>query len=35
MEIGWYPGHMAKAKRQLKEMLPLLNVVIEVADAAS
>ncbi|HHZ20630.1 MAG TPA: ribosome biogenesis GTPase YlqF [Firmicutes bacterium] len=33
MEIGWYPGHMAKAKRQLKEMLPLLDVLIEVADA--
>lgn len=33
MNIGWYPGHMAKAKRQLKEILPLLDVLIEVADA--
>lgn len=33
MEIQWYPGHMAKAKRQLSEMLPLLDVVVEVADA--
>lgn len=33
MEIHWYPGHMAKAKRQLSELLPLLDVVVEVADA--
>jgi ribosome biogenesis GTPase A len=33
MEIHWYPGHMAKAKRQLLEILPLLDVVVEVADA--
>ena len=33
MEIHWYPGHMAKAKRQLLEILPLLDVVVEVVDA--
>ncbi|HEX2953231.1 MAG TPA: ribosome biogenesis GTPase YlqF [Bacillota bacterium] len=33
MEIQWYPGHMAKAKRQLSEMLPLFDVVVEVCDA--
>ena len=33
MGIQWYPGHMAKAKRELKEILPLLDLVIEVTDA--
>lgn len=31
--IQWYPGHMAKAKRQLKEKLPLVDVVFELVDA--
>ena len=31
--IHWYPGHIAKAERQLKEMLSLVDVVIEVRDA--
>ena len=31
--IQWYPGHMAKAKRILKEDLKLVDIVIEVADA--
>lgn len=31
--IQWYPGHMAKAKRQLKEKLPLVDVVYELVDA--
>lgn len=33
MEIQWYPGHMAKSRRELKEILPLINLVVEVADA--
>lgn len=33
MEIQWYPGHMAKAKRELREILPLLDIIIEVTDA--
>jgi ribosome biogenesis GTPase A len=33
MEIQWFPGHMAKAKRLLKEDLKLVDVVIEVVDA--
>ncbi len=33
MEIQWYPGHMAKAKRELREILPLLDLIIEVTDA--
>ncbi|KNZ41532.1 ribosome biogenesis GTPase YlqF [Acetobacterium bakii] len=31
--IQWYPGHMAKAKREIKEKMKLINVVIEVVDA--
>lgn len=31
--IQWYPGHMAKAKRQLKEKMPLVDVVFELVDA--
>ncbi len=31
--INWYPGHMAKTKRQIKENLSLIDVVYEVIDA--
>lgn len=31
--IQWYPGHMAKAKKQIQENLSLVDVVIEVVDA--
>jgi ribosome biogenesis GTPase A len=31
--INWYPGHMAKTKRQITEDLKLIDVVIEVLDA--
>jgi len=31
--IHWFPGHIAKAQRQLKEKLSLTDVVIEVIDA--
>ncbi len=33
MEINWYPGHMAKAKRELAEQLKKVDVVVEVLDA--
>ncbi len=33
MSIQWYPGHMAKAKRRVKERLNLIDVVIELLDA--
>lgn len=33
MDIQWYPGHMAKAKRQLQEDLKLIDVVAELVDA--
>ncbi len=31
--IQWYPGHMAKAKREIKEKLNVVDVVIELRDA--
>lgn len=33
MNINWYPGHMAKAKRALSDKLKLIDLVIEVLDA--
>ncbi len=33
MQINWYPGHMAKARRQLAESLKLIDVVVEIVDA--
>jgi ribosome biogenesis GTPase A len=31
--IQWYPGHIAKAEKQLKEQLKRVDVVLEVRDA--
>ena len=31
--INWYPGHMAKTKKQIAEDLKLIDVVIEILDA--
>lgn len=31
--INWYPGHMAKTKRQIEEDLKLIDIVIELLDA--
>lgn len=31
--INWYPGHMAKTKRQIAEQLNLIDIVFEVVDA--
>lgn len=33
MDIQWYPGHMAKAKRLLAQQLSRVDVVIELCDA--
>ena len=33
MQIQWYPGHMAKARRELSDNLKLIDAVIEVVDA--
>jgi len=31
--INWYPGHMAKTKREIREKLNLIDIVYEVIDA--
>ena len=31
--IGWYPGHMAKTKREIKEKINLIDIIYEVIDA--
>ena len=31
--INWYPGHMAKTKREIKENIKLIDIVYEVIDA--
>ncbi|MBB6449318.1 ribosome biogenesis GTPase A [Geomicrobium halophilum] len=33
MTIQWYPGHMAKATRELEEYIKRVDVVVELADA--
>ncbi len=31
--INWYPGHMAKTKREIKEKINLIDIVYEVIDS--
>lgn len=31
--VQWFPGHMAKTRRQIKEMLPQVDGVVEIVDA--
>ena len=31
--INWYPGHMAKTKREITEDLKLIDVVVELLDS--
>ncbi len=33
MDFQWYPGHMAKTKRMMRENIKLVDVVIELVDA--
>jgi len=33
MTINWFPGHMAKTRRQIQESLKLVDAVIEIRDA--
>ena len=33
MNINWYPGHMAKTKRQIMEDVRLVDIIIELLDA--
>ena len=31
--INWFPGHMAKTRRQIEEDLKLVDIIIELLDA--
>ena len=31
--IQWFPGHMAKALRQIREQMSLIDIVFELIDA--
>ena len=33
IQINWFPGHMQKTKRQISELLPLIDVVYELIDS--
>ena len=33
VNINWYPGHMAKARRQMEEQLKLVDIIVELRDA--
>src|SRR5574344_2924369 len=33
ININWYPGHMAKAKREIINMLPVIDIIYELIDA--
>ena len=33
MTVQWFPGHMAKARRQIQEKLKLVDIVYELLDA--
>ena len=33
IQINWYPGHMAKTKREINDLLPIIDLVYEVVDA--
>lgn len=31
--VQWFPGHMAKTRRMIKDSLPLIDIVVELRDA--
>ena len=31
--IQWFPGHMHKARKEIEEAIPQVDVIIEVLDA--
>ena len=33
MAYSWYPGHMAKAVKEIKPLLKIIDVIIELVDA--
>ena len=32
-QIQWFPGHMAKARREISEKMKLIDIVVELVDA--
>jgi len=32
-QINWFPGHMAKTKRELKESIKLVDLIVEIVDS--
>ena len=32
-QVAWYPGHMAKAARRIREYLRSIDIVVEIVDA--
>ncbi len=33
INLNWFPGHMAKTRRQITEDLKMIDVVVEILDA--
>ena len=33
MSINWFPGHMHKARKEIAEVMPQVDVIIEMIDA--
>ena len=33
MAIQWFPGHMHKARKEIKKVMPKIDLIIEVLDA--
>lgn len=33
IQVNWYPGHMVKAKREIKEKIKLIDIIYECVDA--
>lgn len=33
IQLNWYPGHMVKAKREIKERIKLIDIIYECVDA--
>lgn len=33
LNLGWYPGHMTKARRAMEDSLKLVDVIVEIRDA--
>jgi len=31
--VAWFPGHMMKATRELRRLIPMCSVVVEIRDA--